>query len=382
MADAAIPQPVTESITATVTGTVTGTIELTHPEWLWLLPILFLITLLWRSLGKRKEPSSLAVGESSQRHRILHPLISLLPKRQTFHKTSRLKIVIYSLVVTSIVISLTEPVRFGEKLPDPPQERDIIFIVDTSLSMILRDYVINGERIDRMTLLKGVLDRFIQKLPGERIGIIVFGDAAYTLAPLTRDQDLLRRMLSRIQPAMVGRYNNVGEAIALAVKQTRQQQEGKRHRVLVLLTDVDSPTGSIHPETAAELALDAGLPLYTIAIGATTEKADEQRKTGLIYAPVDLALLEAISERTGARNYQAGNVHALEQAINDISQHETNKREIAPRYYREALYYWPLLTALALLVLSTVISMLFQGIKQTTNTQKSKVMSNKESVSP
>ena len=63
-------------------------------------------------------------------------------------------------VVASIAISLTEPVRIGERLPDPPQERDIVFIVDTSISMILRDYVLDGKRIDRMTLLKGVLDRF------------------------------------------------------------------------------------------------------------------------------------------------------------------------------------------------------------------------------
>lgn len=336
---------------------IAGSIELTHPEWLWLLALLFLATLIWRAVGIRKDASSLATGNANTHHRILHPLISLLPKSQLLHKTSPLRIMVYGLAMTCIIISLTEPVRIGERLPDPPQERDIVFIVDTSISMILRDYVVDGARIDRMTLLKGVLDRFVQQLPGERIGIIVFGDAAYTLVPLTRDRTLLRRMLSRIQATMVGRFTNVGEAIALAVKQTRQQQETHRHRVLVLLTDVDAATGSIHPDTAAELAVEAGLPLYTVAIGATTAAADEERKTGLIYAPVDLALLKAISERTGARSYQAGDAHALEQAINDISQHETNKREQAPRYYREPLYFWPLLAGLTLLMLSAISAM-------------------------
>jgi Ca-activated chloride channel family protein len=340
---------------------IAGSIELTHPEWLWLLALLFLATLIWRAVGIRKQASSLAMGSANTRHRILHPLISLLPKNQLLHKTSFLRIMVYGLAMTCIVISLAEPVRIGERLPDPPQQRDIVFIVDTSISMILRDYVVDGARIDRMTLLKGVLDRFVQQLPGERIGIIVFGDEAYTLVPLTRDQDLLRRMLSRIQATMVGRFSNVGEAIALAVKQTRQQQQAQRHRVLVLLTDVDAATGSIRPDTAAELAFEAGLPLYTVAIGATTAAADEQRNTGLIYAPVDLALLKAISERTGAHSYQAGDAHALEQAINDISQHETNKREQAPRYYREPLYLWPLLAGIALLVLS-IISAMFGSV--------------------
>jgi Ca-activated chloride channel family protein len=338
--------------------TTSGTIVFTHPEWLWLLPLLFFASLILRTIGDRKEPTSLATGHLNLRHRILHPLISLLPKSQSSYKTPIIQIIIYGLVVISLIISLTEPVRIGERLPDPPQERDIVFIVDTSISMILRDYVLDGERIDRMTLLKGVLDRFIQQLSGERIGIIIFGDAAYTLVPLTRDQSLLRRMISRIKATMVGRFNNIGEAVALAVKQTRQQQDGERHRVLVMLTDVDSPTGTIHPETAAELALEAGLPLYTIAIGAATLEAEEQRTSGLIYEPVDIALLKTISERTGARNYQAGDAAALEQAINDIAQHETNKREIPPRYYREPLYFWPLLLGLALLVASTLFSTL------------------------
>jgi Ca-activated chloride channel family protein len=229
--------------------------------------------------------------------------------------------------------------------------------------MTLRDYVMDGKRVDRMTLLKGVLDRFIQQLPGERIGIIVFGDAAYTLVPLTRDQSLLRRMLSRIQATMAGQYNNIGEAIALAIKQTQQQQQGQRRRVLVLLTDADKPTGAITPDSAAELARQAELPLYTVAIGATTKAAEEQRTTGLIYEPVDVAMLNSIATLTGARNYQANDARALEQAINDIAQHETNPRQAAPRYYREPLYLWPLLCAVIALIVLAMLPTLHIAIR-------------------
>jgi len=351
-----------DTIHDSIPGAIPGTIELTHPEWLWVLPILLLATLLWRYIGRREQSASLVTGQFNYRYRIIHPLISLLPKSHFSHKISKLNFMVYGLVLIGLVISLAEPVRIGEKLPDPPQERDIVFIVDTSISMTLRDYVFEGRRIDRMTLLKGVLDRFIQQLPGERIGIIIFGDAAYTLVPLTRDHSLLRRMLSRIQATMVGRFNNMGEAISLAVKQSRQQSVRGRHRVLVMLTDADKPTGTIAPQTAADLALDEGLPLYTVAIGATTAEAEEQRTTGLIYEPVNNALLAAISERTGARNYQAGDSQALEEAVNDISLNETNKRIVAPRHYRETLYYWPLLFSvvlLSLLAVSTILKRLF-----------------------
>lgn len=361
MNDAINPATLQDSITGgiswtlpeTLSGSLSGTIALTHPEWLWLLPVLLLATLLWRRLGRRQSSASLATGHSATRQRVLHPLIALLPHSPASHKSSLTEVLVYSGIIIGLVISLAEPVRIGSRLPDPPQERDIVFIVDTSISMTLKDYVLDGERIDRMTLLKGVLDRFIQQLPGERIGIIIFADAAYTFVPLTRDQSLLRRMLSRLQATMVGRFNNMGEAIALAVKQTQQQSQqpasGHRHRVLVMLTDADRPTGSIDPQTAAELAAEAGLPLYTIAIGATTAKAEQQRTTGLIYEPVDRGLLEALSARTGARNYQAGDAQALESAVTDIANSEANLRLVAPRYQRTTLYYWPLLVSVGLL---------------------------------
>jgi Ca-activated chloride channel family protein len=339
-------------------------IELTHPHWLWLLPALFIASRLLHAYGKAAPAASLASGGTHLQQPLVHPLLSLFPKSQSVARTSALQKILLGLTLGFFVFSLSEPVRIGEKLPDPPRERDIVFIVDTSISMTLRDYMLDNKRIDRMTLLKGVLDRFIQQLPGERIGIIIFGDAAYTLVPLTRDQSLLRRMLSRIQATMAGRFNNIGEAIALAVKQAQQQKQGKRHRVLVMLTDADKPTGSITPDTAAQLAKSAGLPLYTIAIGASTGAAEEQRTTGLIYEPVDTALLSAISRQTGARSYQAGDVQALEQAINDINQHETNLREIKPRYQREPLYLWPLMFGLGTLTLLTTLPALMAALRR------------------
>jgi Ca-activated chloride channel family protein len=321
-----------------------------QPQWFWLLPALWLGSLLLRRIGAHAESASLATADARQN--FIHPLMRLMPKKYDHSKLSSGRIICYGLIITCLTISLAQPVRLGERLPDPPQERDIVFIVDTSISMTLRDYVLNGERIDRMTLLKGILDRFVQQLPGERIGIIVFGEAAYTLVPLTRDQSLLRRMLTRLQATMAGRYNAIGEGIALAVQQAESPSPTPRHRVLVLLTDADRPTGAIQPETAAELARQAKLPLYTVAIGASSMAAEEQRVTGLLYEPVDLSLLQHMAQRTGARSYQAGDAQALEQAIHDIARHESNKGEVTPRHYHQPLYVWPLLVALALLALA------------------------------
>ena len=332
--------------------------ELSQPEWLWLIPIILGINFIFKLYPPKHiiKSSPADLSDISDKQRLLHPLINTLNIESPHPKIKMSFGLIKTFILILLVLALAQPIKVGKKLPDPPQERDIIFIVDTSVSMILRDYILNGERIDRMSLLKGVLDSFIHKLKGERMSIIVFGDHAYTLVPLTSDESLLRKMLSRVQATMAGRFNAIGEGIALAVKQAaKNESNSTRKRVLVLLTDADQPTGSINPITAAQLAKAAKLPLYTIAIGATTLAAEEQRQGGLLYSPVDLGLIQQLSSITGAKNYQAGNPNALNNAIQAISLHETNKQKNKPQYFREPLYYWLLIVALIIFSLQQLI---------------------------
>ncbi len=339
--------------------------QLSQPEWLWLIPLFIIINgILYLIKDKYMTKTTAAsMAEYSSKQQVLHPLINLLAVNKNKKELKKPFSFIYLLIFILFVIALTQPVKIGEKLPEPPQERDIIFIVDTSVSMILRDYILNGERIDRMSLLKVVLDNFIVKLKGERMSIIVFGDQAYTLVPLTSDQSLLRRMLSRVQVTMAGRFNAIGDAIALAVKQASQDnkimKKNNRKRILVLLTDADQPTGEINPIVAANLAKKAQLPLYSIAIGATTLAAEEQRSGGLLYSPVDLDLIQQLSSITGASSYQAGNPNALESAIQAIHLHETNKRTVKPYYFHEPLYFWLLLLASIIFSLQQLLNILF-----------------------
>jgi len=334
----------------------TSNIEFTQPMWLWLLPILAGLYLLLRHLGEAEDDIGLAEISPESRLHLLHPLAVLLPTRdKMIHKRIGQQI-LHMLVLVLLVITLASPERIGEKLPEPPENRDIHFIVDSSISMMLRDYVLDGKRVDRMSVLKQVLMHFVDGLRGERISVTVFGNRAYTLVPLTRDQALIRHMITRIEPSIAGRYNAMGDAIALAVSQASQQKT--RRQVLVLLTDADTDTGIIPPRTAAQLAAEANLPLYTVAIGSGAQEAAEQRIVGLVYEPADLQLLKQLSELTGAISYQARDTQALQKAIQAIEQLEKTPLKAEPRYYREPLYLWPMLLALSLLTLTQVSSLL------------------------
>ena len=341
-------------------------IELSQPGWLWLIPAYILMFIIFKTIKKnislfeKCESASLANTASKNQAFFFHPLAYLIKNQDTLKPSTSSRKYLYFFIYSLLIVALSQPVSIGKRLPDPPQQRDIVFIVDASVSMILRDYILQGERIDRMSLLKAVLDNFIQKFKGERMSIIVFGDTAYTLVPLTSDQMLLRNMLARIQATMAGRFNAMGEAIALAVKKAQPASDNEispagRKRVVVLLTDSDQPTGNIDPLIAAKLAKQNRLPVYTVAVGATNPEAEEVRKGGLLYAPVDLELLAKISEMTGAKSYHAINTRTLSQAIQDISAHESNKAKVKPEYYRQNFYHWFLILAMALFFIAQVI---------------------------
>jgi Ca-activated chloride channel family protein len=320
-----------------------GAIQLAQPGWLWLLPVLGAAAV-WTQRIARRRPA-----HDGADVRFVHPLIGLLQPAME-GKRGRHAGWLYWVVLACLVLALARPQRLGEWLPpQPPPSRDITLIVDTSVSMALRDYELDGRRIDRMTLLKGILARFVAGLPGDRIAVVVYGDHPYTLVPLTSDHALVRTMLMRIGIGLAGRTDGMGAAVALAVKQDAGR--APRRRVLILFSDGARPTGDITPRAAAALAAQDHMRLYTVAIGARTAGAAEHSAATLVYDPADRRRLAAMAKRTGGRLYWAGDSRALSRAIHDIARLETPPVKRKPRQLHQPLYQWPLLAGLLLLAL-------------------------------
>lgn len=334
-------------------------LEFLSSAWLLLLPVLILLALLWKKFADKNTdaPQALSFISPSSDLLVRLPLLGHLQTgTHVSTKNQPLQSLVIWLVLSSLVVALAQPVKTGSRIPEQPEQRDITFIIDASVSMLLRDYILDGKRIDRMSFLKSFLDRFVQRLEGDRISVIVFGESAYTFVPLNEDTSLTRRMLSRLKTTMAGRFNALGEAIALAVKQADEAVEESgsnqaRRRLLILFTDTGDSTDSISPIAAARLAKESGLPMYTIAIGASGYDAAEEELAGLIYHPADTALLKKMAELTGAASYQAGDEEALENAIKDIDLREKYKKELPPRFFSIALFPVPLIFGLLILSL-------------------------------
>ncbi len=322
-----------------------------HPGWLWAtLPVLAAWIALPKLLRQQRRAGADTPGYSaSPAARYRHPRVGTLIEAlhglqaRRFRQRAWWQI----LVLICLLVALAQPERIGAQLPQPAQHRNIVFIVDNSVAMNLRDYVFEGQRVDRLTVLKGVLNRFVDKLPGDRISLVLYADKAYTMVPLTYDHDLIHAMLSQIETGLAGRSNAVGDAVALAVKEAGER--GTRRRILVLFSSAARPTGAIEPLDAARLAARRKLPLYTIVIGAGTAAAQERRASGLIYDPADQARLQAMAQITGAASYVATDTRALSAAITAIGKLEADPVADQPRFVHTPLYQWSLLAALAVL---------------------------------
>ena len=324
-----------------------------HPGWLWAWPLSLLVI---GGLLRGNYLGTLArIPEFVGLHPYRHPRLGILRQlyarkapRQTASGAFR-RWGGYAVFLLCIHLALAQPYRLGRQLPEPAEYRDTIFVIDTSVSMVLRDYLVAGKRTDRMTILKSVLTRFIEQLKGSRIGLIVFSEQPYTLVPLTADRNLLKSRVRLLEPAaLTGRTTDLGKALLYTLERV-QQAETKgpsQTPVLVLLTDVNRSYRDIDPRAVAAYLHQQGYQLYTIGIGAASYAAQESDSRGLIYQPANFALLESIAERGGGRFYWADNVETLQGAIRAIQSGERRQVKVAPRYITIPLYQWPLLAGL------------------------------------
>jgi Ca-activated chloride channel family protein len=147
---------------------------------------------------------------------------------------------------------------------------DIILCIDTSGSMQALDFSIGGKRIERLTVVKEVVKKFIKARTSDRIGMIVFGEEAFTQCPLTLDYGVLLSFLDYVEIGMAGEATAIGDAVALGVKRLKALEKAKS-RVMILLTDGRNNAGRIAPGTAAEIAKEFDVKVYTIGAGTEGE---------------------------------------------------------------------------------------------------------------
>ena len=234
------------------------------------------------------------------------------------------------------------PQWVGDVMSIPVSGRDLMLAVDLSGSMQEEDFVLKGERVDRLTATKSVAGDFIERRVGDRIGLILFGERAYLQVPFTFDRKTVKTLLYEAEIGLAGKATAIGDAIGLAVKRLRERDES--NRVLVLLTDGANTTGTVAPKEAAQLAAAEGLKIYTIGVGADEMLVRDlfgMRKVNPS-AELDEETLKTIAGITGGRYFRARDTRELEEIYRLLDKLEPVAEEARPFRPRKALYYWPL----------------------------------------
>ncbi|HUW28051.1 MAG TPA: VWA domain-containing protein [Sulfuriferula sp.] len=315
-------------------------LSLAHPAWLGLLlPLLVLAGLQWRRGRVSQEAVSVA---------LVHPQLDWLARSQVAQPSGQFARWLNLLSLICLVLALAQPQWIGGWLPETPQGREIMLLVDTSKSMGITDFELDGQPVERLVVLKDLVTRFVTGRQGDRFGVIAFGSVAGTLVPPTFDLDLVRAMLARLQVGIGGDDTAIGDAIGLALKQLRARP--RLRPALILFTDGDSTAGDITPGEAIELARHFGVPIYTVQIGGDLFAAG--RPSAPAHTPASAPGLAQIAAATGGRYYQAGNRGALQSVIHDIGQREKTVARPATRRVVQEWYLLPLLLAVGLLSLA------------------------------
>ncbi|SDH42641.1 vWA domain-containing protein [Pseudomonas panipatensis] len=250
----------------------------------------------------------------------------------------------FALLWLLLLLAAARPQWVGDPLPIPASGRDLLLAVDVSGSMDTTDLKWQGAEISRLGLIKQLFGDFIEQRHGDRVGLILFGSKAYLQAPLTFDRHAVRVWLDEALIGIAGKDTALGDAIGLAIKRLRQRPA--ESRVLVLITDGANTTGAIDPLTAARLAAEEQVKVYTIGIGADPQGESVLGILGLNPGlDLDEPTLKAIAATTGGEYFRArsgeelAKISATLDSLEPVAQKPTQARPAL------ALYHWPLAAA-------------------------------------
>jgi Ca-activated chloride channel family protein len=298
----------------------------------WLLFVgLLLVPVFYRYL-KRK-------GSAKIQFSSLAPFSTIAPSPNVQLRHSL--IVLRCMGIGLCVIALARPQAGQRETEIITEGIDIMLCLDTSGSMRALDFEREGRRTDRLDIVKEVVRDFIQKRRNDRIGMVVFGEQAFTQCPLTMDYGVLLSFLDRIEIGMAGDSTALGSALATGVK--RLKDVPGKSRVIILVTDGRNNAGRITPETAAEIAATYKVKVYTIGVGVEGESPflmETLFGKRYVYQKVDLdeETLRHIAGETGGLYFRATDTASLEKIYEQIDEMERTEAKVKEYMEYEELF--------------------------------------------
>lgn len=313
-----------------------------NKELLWLLLILIPLTARY-FFKKRKSQATLQVSS----------LESFKQKGLTYKRYFRhILFLLRTATIALLIIILARPQEIGNTEDRISEGIDIVIALDISSSMLAKDF-----EPDRLEASKNIAMQFISGREFDRIGLVLFSGEAFTQCPLTTDYAVLLNLFEEIKTGMIEDGTAIGNGLLNAVNRLKESQA--ESKVIILLTDGVNNRGEADPVTAAEIAQQYAIRIYTVGVGKTgTAPYPVQTPFGLKYRPMEVKIdeenLQSIADITGGEYFRATDNQKLKAIYKQIDALEKSKIETR-QYQKKTEIYMPLALLAGLLIFIEVL---------------------------
>jgi Ca-activated chloride channel family protein len=244
------------------------------------------------------------------------------------------------------LLALTAPVQLGAPVRREVSARDLLLAVDLSGSMSALDLATpDAPQGSRLDVVKSVVGSFVEARHGDRLGLVVFGDAPFVQVPFTTDTTVVRELLDETDVGMAGPRTALGDAVGLCLRVFERSQA--KQRVVVVLTDGNDTGSLVTPLRAARIAREQEVRLYLIGVGDPRGLGEES---------LNEDVLRQMAQATGGRYLHATSEPELARVYAEIAGFEPIARTVASYQPKRSVAFVPLACLAALLVLASLVA--------------------------
>ena len=304
--------------------------EFQHPSFLILLVIIPILVIWYLRSGKDNE------GTIRYSKYFFSEQIIQSGKRKHY-----LILALYLMIITFVILGISRPRSVSNLKETSVSVVDILLDLDISSSMLADDF-----KPSRLEAVKKTASEFIQGRKEDRIGILVFAGESFIQCPLTIDKAVLKSLINEITVASK-EYDGTAIGMAIANGTNRLRNSKVESKVMILLSDGSNNSGEIDPITAAELANQFNIKIYTIGAG-TNKSYTRIPGRGMIRNEIDEETLLRIAKVTGGKYFRATDIETLGLVYSEISSLERSEIDVKEYTQYKDLYGWFLIPAFIL----------------------------------
>jgi len=285
---------------------------------------------------------------------LYYPLLVVLESQHSHHKHKNSRLWL-GISFSLLFFSLAQP-AFKTAIKNTgitQQNVDLILVVNTSVSMVLRDYKEQNtqgdvQQFDRMAKTKHVLAQLVKQFKGKRIGLVVLGRPASVWLPLTGDKNQIHYAIDKLQTTLGGRTSDMGATLQLVGEQFNHPSE--QQKMVLLVNDGYLQIGAVSPIESVKALVSKHFIVHSLAIGSPKRPKFSLGIGHLIYAPVDLKLMQSLALAGQGSMVHAWHNNAVDELLNAIDIPNTKPTASLSRVKNTALYFYPLSLALFILL--------------------------------